>query len=305
MLKTRQNKAGHPRRPSLWSISSCSCVVKNVSGTLSPAEVAQFQEDGLLILPCQYSRAELDRLSEALDRLRDRGAQLTETADVGGARFVIEPTGTDGRPRIHRVVWCGATERALAALGEDERVLGRAAQLLGVREVDQLINQAHFKQPGDGVEFPLHQDAWNRRYGTDLWRDDSCDGAYVQVILTVDPMTESNGPLLYVPGSHRMGPVVGDDRKSRLEALAETHPPAPVIAPPGSLVFFGPFLVHGSTPNQSDRPRRIVVNGFARIGVNRRHYPGAGLGVRRRLPTAIEHPATTTVLPRGSPQFGT
>ena len=35
----------------------------------------------------------------------------------------------------------------------------------------QIINQAHFKAPGDGVDFPFHQDSVNRGVRSSEWRD--------------------------------------------------------------------------------------------------------------------------------------
>lgn len=272
---------------------------------LTPAEHAHFQREGLLVIPNQFSGEELDALRDDFQRLRRRADGLTATEERDGALFVVTPTSMAERPGVHRVVWCGAAEPGLAATGEDPRILGRAAQLLGASTVDQLVNQAHFKEPGDGVEFPLHQDAWNRRYGTDLWLDSGTDGSYVQVLLTIDRMTEANGPLLYVPGSHHRGPIMGDDRQARIDELARSIPPRAVVAEPGTLVFFGPFLVHGSTPNHSDRSRRVLINGFARRGVNRRVYHGAGRGVRRTVSPPNEHSPLRSVGPEQVHPLGT
>ncbi len=271
---------------------------------LTREQIARFRRDGLLILPGRFPRDQIETLRAAFSRLRARANALTETTELDGALFVTSATGPAGEARLHRIVWCGAAEPALAATGADPRFLGPAAQLLGESAVDQLVNQAHFKTPGDGVSFPLHQDAWNRRYGTELWRDESNDGGYIQVILTIDPMTETNGPLLYVPGSHLLGPLLGEDRRARVDRIARATPPRPVIAEPGCLVLFGPFLVHGSTVNRSHRARRILVNGYARPGVNRRVYHGAGRGLRR-CAAPNEHLETSAVLPGGSAQLGT
>jgi hypothetical protein len=59
--------------------------------------------------------------------------------------------------------------------------------------MDQIINQAHFKMPGDGVAFEWHQDSQNRRYGTELWTDGGAPhGAYIQTLTAVDEVTAYN-----------------------------------------------------------------------------------------------------------------
>lgn len=251
---------------------------------LTAEERRTFETTGLLVRHDVFEPAELQQLSKALDRLYGLAEGLQETTDLQGAHFVVAPTAQDKGLRIQRVVWAGAADPVVAATATDPRVLGPALSLLGSHSADQLINQVHFKQPGDGVAFAMHQDAWNRRFGTELWSDSSPQGGYVQSVLTVDEMTEANGPLLYVPGSHRQGLVDGPDRDDKVQAIVQKTPPQTLVAPPGALVLFGPFLLHGSTANHSDGPRRIVVNGYARPGVNRRVYPGAGVGVHRALP---------------------
>lgn len=244
---------------------------------------AALETDGYWVWPSAFAEAELHPAREAFARLERRAKAELTTFDGDGARFVLEPSA-ERAVALQRVVWCGGVEPELLTLGLDPRVLGLAMDLLGETEVDQLVNQAHFKRPRDGVGFPMHQDAWNRRWGSPLWLDRNPDGDYLQVLLTIDEMRFDNGPLLVAPASHRYGPLVGEKRRAQLDAVIRAHPPEAVVAPPGSLVFFGPFLVHGSEPNGGMHPRRVLVNGFARTGVNRRVYPGAGLGRRRRRP---------------------
>ena len=47
---------------------------------------------------------------------------------------------------------------------------------------------------------------------------------------------------------------------------------------PGDAVAFGPYVVHGSAPNEGAYARRTLLNGFALPGANRRVYPGCGVG---------------------------
>ena len=237
-----------------------------------------------------FSEAELAPLRAAFDRLEAAAEGRDATFDLDDARFVLAPTGEAGAPRLQRVVWCGGREPELLAASRDPRILGWAARILGRVEVEQLINQAHFKRPGDGVEFPLHQDAWNRRTGTEF-DDPDGSGGFVQCMLCLDDMGADNGPLVFLPGTHRLGPVAleasAEARAARVAELERAHPPRVVTAGAGSLVFFGPYVFHGSGPNPGPRSRRGLVSGFAVPGCNRRRYPGAGLGVRVSAPPPL------------------
>lgn len=220
---------------------------------------------------------EVEALRAAFDRLLATARTLEGPSDVGSARFVV-----DAEPfRLRRVVWAGGADPTIARLGPDPRYVELAAGVLESHAVDQLIQQAHFKLPGDGVDFAFHQDASNRRYGSDLWSDVDGRGSYLQTALAVDPMSSRNGALQAVPGSHRLGFVADPLTGALPEGLLDDAPIVDLELDPGDLVAFGPFLVHGSPPNHGTRPRRLFLQGYAQPGVNRRVYPGAGTGVRR------------------------
>lgn len=223
---------------------------------------------------------EVAAMAAGFDRLLDRARALGGSAQVGGARFVIDPSPF----RVRRVVWCGGAEPALARYGDDPRFVGLAVEALGVNPVVQLIQQAHFKLPHDGVDFAWHQDASNRRYGTDRWRDVDGRGSFVQIAFAIDPQVPGNGGLRILPGTHRLG-FVADVETGALPdgCVDESRALAPDLEPGDALVF-GPFAIHGSEPNRSDRPRRLFIQGYATPGANARMYPGSGLGVERSLP---------------------
>ena len=263
---------------------------------LDARQVHQFFEWGYVLIPDVFSTTEIATLREAFDRLEQRARALRETTDTDGARFVLDPVG-EKDVRIHRVVWCGGVESPLLRSGEDPRLLCRAAQLLGSRDVTQLINQAHFKLPGDEVSFPWHQDSSHRRYGTPEWRDVNGRGSYVQTVIAIDDVTPENGPLRFLPGSARLGHLGLAPDGSLPEVADELGEPIAPTMKAGSLVMFGPYTLHASSPNRSTAARRILINGYAYPGANSRVYPGCGTGRRLRAPRA--EPAPLAAFARG------
>lgn len=253
--------------------------------TLSQAELAAFRGQGFVVVPDVWTAAEVTEMREAFARLAVDAAQLDGAVMHRGAQFVVDHDG--GRCRIHRVVWCGAAEPSLSRYGADPRLLSLAAQVLGTRELDQLINQAHFKRPGDGVAFPWHQDSAHRRFGTELWDDVTGRGSFVEIVTALDDSDASNGGLSFLPGSNRLGHLAPAPGVRSLDASALDISTA--VTPTlhaGSCVLFGPYTVHGSGANESDRPRRLFLNGFAAAGANRRVYPGEGAGRRVVAPAS-------------------
>jgi ectoine hydroxylase-related dioxygenase (phytanoyl-CoA dioxygenase family) len=242
-------------------------------------QIDAFFERGFLVLPGVFGAGEVTEMRSAFDRLEREAQALGQSGMHRGAQFVLGRGPDPSRVRIDRIVWCGAAEPVLARFGADPRLVEPAAQLLGSDEMSQLINQAHFKLPGDGVEFPWHQDSTHRRYGGGEWTDVNGRGSYVQTITAVDAVTADNGPLELVPGSARLGHVEpGPDRAGQLPPeLAGAEVVAPTMEA-GSVLVFGPYTFHRSLPNRSERPRRVFINGYASPGANRRVYPGEGAG---------------------------
>lgn len=244
---------------------------------LTRGQIDRFHEDGFVVVPGVFSRAEIARMGRAFDRLRRLAESLTDREDFRGARFVLDRT--PDRTVIHRIVWCGTAAPVLGGFGRDERLVEMAADLLGSERMDHLINQAHFKQPNDGVAFPWHQDSSNRRFGTE-WTDVNGRGSYVQTAIAVDDHTEHNGPLRFIPGSNRLGHLGLERDGVELTDHVDTSRAVSATMRAGSVLLFGPYTVHCSSPNVSTVPRRTLINGYAYPGANARSYPGCGLGVR-------------------------
>jgi ectoine hydroxylase-related dioxygenase (phytanoyl-CoA dioxygenase family) len=165
--------------------------------------------------------------------------------------------------------------------------------LLGSDHCEQLLCQAHFKMPGDGVSFDWHQDIQHRDKGPGTWKDLNGRGSYVQTIMLIDDMTERNGPLKFIPRESVRGDAEGRifsshyDYGTPMDSAAEAaqfdeSAAITVTGESGSVLFFGPYAVHGSTSNESKYSRRVLINGYAYPGANGRVYPGEGSG--RRLP---------------------
>ena len=252
---------------------------------LDQNDVEAFFDVGFVVVPDSFSPAEVAEMRAAFERLERTARRLGSTRMHHGSRFVLE--GAGGRQaRIHRVVWCGAAEPVLSRFGRDRRLLEPAARLLGSATMNQLICQAHFKLPGDGVGFPWHQDSTHRRYGQEAaWRDANGRGSYVQTVIAIDDVNEDNGPLRFIPGSAKLGHLGLPDDGRLPEGLDPSRAVAPTMKA-GSMLLFGPYTLHASAPNQSSRPRRTFINGFAYPGANSRVYPGQGAGRLLRLKQA-------------------
>jgi ectoine hydroxylase-related dioxygenase (phytanoyl-CoA dioxygenase family) len=255
-------------------------------------EIQDFFEVGWFVKRALFGADEIARMRACFDELERVANALPQTGLHRGSYFVVAEK--DGTRVINRVVWAGGSQRYLLDVGSDTRLTVPCAQLLESDAMDHLLNQAHFKRPGDGVTFGWHQDIQHRDKGNGTWKDVNGRGSFVQTIIALDEMTPDSGPLKLVPGSAKWGRVeLGDDapcaRLCEQDAVTMT-------ARPGDALFFGPYTAHASFENTSERYRRILINGYAFPGANSRVYPGDGAG--RRLTVArqgrLESPAATT-----------
>lgn len=214
-------------------------------------------------------------MRDALERLYSTAQTLRATGDHDGAFFVVS-VPPEGPNVVQRVVWAGGAEPALLRFSAEARLVEPALALLGTRQCEQLLCQAHYKMPNDGVAFDWHQDIQHRDKGGDTWRDITGRGSFVQTILLIDDMTVENGPLEFLPKDasklDASGRLVKEDGRLSVDASRAVS----VTGHAGDVLFFGPYAVHGSLPNTSALPRRVLINGYAAPGANKRFYPGRG-----------------------------
>lgn len=259
---------------------------------------AAFHAHGFFVVRGLFSAVDIAAVRAAFDRLHARAQEMKTTQTERDALFVLKERAHD--VVVQRIVWAGGAEPDLLRVGEDRRLVDIALRLLGTPGCDHLLNQAHFKMPGDGVAFDWHQDIQHRDKGVvdgnETWRDVTGRGSYVQTLLLVDDMTPENGPLQFLPAA-----AVPLDARGRLKSAHDDYSSTPgatllpsssssssidasraitVTGQAGDVLVFGPYAVHGSLPNTSTTPRRVLINGYAAPGANGRVYPGAGLGVR-------------------------
>ena len=236
-----------------------------------------YQEAGFCVLRGVVGSDALVTMRADFDQMMRLARERPEGGEIAGATFV-----TRAEPfQLKRVVWAGPVAPSLEALSQRSDVLATAREALGTEDIVQLIQQAHFKEPGDEVSFSLHQDASNRRYGSSLWTDVLGNGSFVQMVIALDDADESNGGLVVYPGSHREGFVSDPETGAVPEAVIARYRPLVPRLQAGDAVVFGPFLVHGSPANRGERMRRVAIVGYAADGANSRVYPGCGVGVSR------------------------
>ncbi len=217
---------------------------------LSDDQIRGFHDDGYVVLPDLFSADEV-----AL--LRDEAARIlaTERQEV-----VREKDG-----RTARTAFAAHTYNdAFARLGRHPRLIEPAMQLVdGPVYIHQFKINA--KAAFDGDVWQWHQD-----YGT--WaRDDLMpEPRALNVALFLEEVTACNGPLMFIPRSHREGKLeAGHDLETTsyplwtldnatVARLAEAGGMVAPTGAAGTVLLFHCNLVHASPSNISPWNRTIV-----------------------------------------------
>jgi ectoine hydroxylase len=141
---------------------------------------------------------------------------------------------------------------------------------VGSEEVAPFTCKLNLKRAVEGSEFPFHQDYpyWYVAVGQDA-------AQVATAIVFLDEATTDNGAVRVIAGSHAAGPAPRD-RNEPTEFLADAGRLAldrevTVEVPAGSLLMFGAFLVHRSSPNRTTVHRRALLPSFQPAGRPRLH----------------------------------
>jgi ectoine hydroxylase len=230
------------------------------AGMFGAQELAAHERDGFVQVPQLLSPDEVAGYAAELDRL------ATDPVVREDERCIVEKASNEVRSifEVHRV------SDAIARLVADERVAGRARQILGS---DVYVHQSrvNYKPGFGGGGFYWHSDfeTWHAEDGMPLPRAVSCS-------ISLTENFAYNGCLMIMPGSHRtfvscVGETPADHYRSSLReqeigtpdtdsltALANRHGIAMLTGPAGSATFFDSNCMHGSSDNITPYPRSNI-----------------------------------------------
>lgn len=237
--------------PAVWSSDP---------GLLTAEELTSHERDGFVTVPQLLTPDEVDRYSAELDRL------ATDPAVMADERTIVEKSSQQVRSifEVHRL------SDAIAELVVDERVAGRARQILG-SEVYVHQTRINYKPGFGGGGFYWHSDfeTWHAEDGMPSPRA-------VSISISLTENFAHNGCLMIMPGSHRtfvacVGETPADNYKESLReqeigtpdpdsltTLADAHGIQMFTGAAGSATLFDSNCMHGSGSNITPYPRSNI-----------------------------------------------
>jgi ectoine hydroxylase-related dioxygenase (phytanoyl-CoA dioxygenase family) len=241
---------------------------------LSAEELESLDRDGFVIRRNVFDPSEIadmvDHFERLVDRLvRDRRGERQTfgsyvfDADLANSVVIKWEGDTDV---VHGIEPFAHLSPPLEAWANDLRLIEPMRQIVGHDELELFTEKLNLKRAHHGGANPLHQDY-------PYWINPADDASEVATtIIFLDDATIDNGCLWVVPGSHTQGQRItrtDGDRFAANEVDAGAYPDIDVVPDEleaGSTVSFGPFLVHRSAPNTSDRGRRALLYSYQPAG---------------------------------------
>ncbi|MFF8494719.1 ectoine hydroxylase [Streptomyces albidoflavus] len=243
-----------PRKdPVVWS-------PQDAPGPITRSDLQSYEDNGFLAVEELITPEEVGVYRSELDRL------VADPLIRADERAIVEPKSEKVRSvfEIHKI------SEIFAGLVRDERLLGRARQILGS---DVYVHQSRINvKPGFGASgFYWHSDfeTWHAEDGLPRMRA-------VSVSIALTENYDTNGGLMIMPGSHRTyvgcnGVTPKDNYKRSLQMqdagipsdevlteFADRHGIKLFTGRAGSATWFDCNAMHGSGDNITPYPRSNV-----------------------------------------------
>ena len=215
---------------------------------LSPEQIAQFERDGYLFFPSLFSPDEVKVLTDAVPALYARREA-----------YNVREKGSDAVRTNFAAHLCS---EPFAKLARHPRMVEPVQQIFG-----DALYMHQFKINGK-MAFEGDVWQWHQDYGT--WKNDDLmpEPRAMNVAIFLDDVNEFNGPLMFIPGSHKLGVVEAKHDLSTTSYPLWTVDNALIAqlvrragdkqggivspkGPAGSMILFHGCLLHASTSNLS------------------------------------------------------
>lgn len=222
---------------------------------ITQEQIDFYHENGYLAVENVLTESEVDALRRVTDEFVEESRGVTEHTDV----FDLEPGHTPENPRLRRLKNPIEHHEVYDQTIRHDGILSIVEQLIG-KGVRTNGNKLNMKLPSFGSAVEWHQDwAFYPHTNDDL----------LAVGVCIDDMTEENGCLLVVPGSHK-GELISHHEDGVFVGAVSVpgYDPdnvAKITVKAGGITIHHARTLHASTPNHSQNPRRLLLFQYCSI----------------------------------------
>ena len=227
----------------------------SVTESLTEAQIEYYRTKGYIAVEDVISQTELDELDRVVEEFVEAPRAVTANDPV----YILEDGHSAATPRLARIQSPSKQHAVFERMSRHSAILDCVEALIGpdIRFQGEKLN-LKIGDGGSAVEW--HQDFAFYPHTHD---------AMLAVGVALDDCAVDNGCLLMIPGSHREPMLdhhqddqfVGAIQPSRGEADLPRAEPVEIKA--GGISIHHVRTLHGSAPNRSARPRRLLLLQYA------------------------------------------
>jgi ectoine hydroxylase len=205
----------------------------------------KFLNHGFVLKKKLFNEEEINKLDRLIQQRKEKEASTNNIQTSSG--------------KLSMNLWNKVSDDLFGRFSTNERIVNPMQEFLK-DEIYHYHSKIIFKKPGDGG-FDWHQD-----YG--YWYNNAC--LYPDMgscFIMIDQANKANGCLKVLQGSHKVGRISHDNRKTgeetadieRILELEKRHETVYIEADRGDTLFFHSNLLHSSAANKSDYSRRTLI----------------------------------------------
>jgi len=211
--------------------------------------LTEYKDRGVVLIPSVFTKEECDKIKREAYGVTDN--------QIRAAGYGHAPS-EQAYNKKSLIFFPALANNYLNDIRIDERMQTVVRAFLG-DDVRQINNQIYFREQADLDTFAWHRDTIFREghvFTSDLATD------YLQTIIAVDDITEDNGSVEFIEGSHEW-PTFEYPDNLRVFERGE-YSGTKYTAKKGDMMVWSVMIVHGSEENKATNSRMTYMNGFCR-----------------------------------------
>jgi len=150
----------------------------------------EYLKKGIIVIPNVFTSEECDEIKKQAYSIKDE--------EIKAAGYPHSPSETAYNKRS-LIFFPALANEYINTIRTDERLVELVKEFIG-DDVRQINNQIYFRESGDEDQFAWHQDIMFREEGS---FNGDVEADYFQTIIAVDDITEENGAIEFIDGSHK------------------------------------------------------------------------------------------------------
>ena len=231
---------------------------------LNSKQVDYYNSNGYLTIENVYNASQIKLLSDVTDEFVEKSRLVTEENDM----FSLESDHSKDNPRLTRIKTPQNFHSIYEKAVKDEKMLDIIEHFIG-KNIRFQGAKLNMKMPGGGRQVEWHTD-WGHHPHTN---DDM-----LAVGIALDDITEENGCLMVIPGSHKWDAISHHEDGFFVGAVDinsfDVKKAINITSNAGGISIHHVRTLHGSAPNMSDKPRRLLLLEFSATDA----FPVSGIG---------------------------